>query len=127
MNEEKNSPTAGSASETSPDMPSLGGGGAAQLAKQATQTAQMEMETLKHSALEQGSKAVEEIKTAAQSATRQAQQAGRDFVHEQQENLAHKVDEYAGAVRATAERLRSDEGNLLATPGVALPTRERAG
>ena len=105
-------------------MPSLGGGGAAQRAKQATQTAQM---TLKHSALEQGSKVVEEIKTAAQSATRQAQQAGRDFVHEQQENLAHKVDEYAGAVRATAERLRSDEGNLLATPGVALPTRERAG
>ena len=116
MNEEKNSPTAGSASETSSDTPSLGGGGAAQLAKQATQTAQMEMDTLKHSALEQGSKAVEEIKTAAQSATRQAQQAGRDFVHEQQENLAHKVDEYAGAVRATAERLRSDEGNLLATP-----------
>jgi hypothetical protein len=123
MNEEKNSPTDRSASDTL----SLGGGGARQLAKQSTQTGQTEIETLKHSALEQGSAAVEEIKTAAQSAARQAQEAGRDFVHEQQENLAHKVDEYAGAVRATAERLRSDEGNLLATPGVALPTRERAG
>ncbi len=112
MNEEKNSPTDRSASDT----PSLGGGGARQLAKQATQTAQTEIETLKNSALEQGSAAVEEIKTAAQSAARQAQEAGRDFVHAQKEHLAHKVDEYAGAVRATAERLRNDEGNVLATP-----------
>ena len=66
-------------------------------------TAQTEIDTLKHPALEQGSAAVEEIKTAAQSAARQAQEAGRDFVHEQKENLAHKVDEYAGAVRATAD------------------------
>jgi hypothetical protein len=116
MNEEKNSPTDRSASETSPGTPSLGGGGAQQLAKQATQTAQTEIETLKNSALEQGSAAVGEIKTAAQSAARQAQEAGRDFVHEQKENLAHKVDEYAGAVRATAERLRNDDGNVLATP-----------
>ena len=112
MNEEKNSPTDRPASETS----SLGGGGPAQLAKQATQTAQREIETLKNSALEQGNAAVAEIKTAAQSAAREAQEAGRDFVHEQKENLAHKVDEYAGAVRATAERLRDDQGNVLATP-----------
>ena len=112
MNEEKNSPTDRSTSDT----PSLGGAGARQLAKQSTQTAQTEIETLKNSALEQGSAAVEEIKTAAQSAARQAQEAGRDFVHAQKENLAHKVDEYAGAVRATAERLRNDEGNVLATP-----------
>jgi hypothetical protein len=116
MNEEKNSPTDRSASETSSGTPSLGGAGAQQPAKQATQTAQTEIETLKNSALEQGSAAVEEIKTAAQSAARQAQEAGRDFVHEQKEHLAHKVDEYAGAVRATAERLRNDEGNVLATP-----------
>jgi hypothetical protein len=115
MNEE-NSSTDRSASETSSDTPSLGGGGAPQLAKQATQTAQTEIATLKHSALEQGSAALEEIKTAAQSAGRQAQEAGRDFIHEQKENLAHKVEEYAGAARATAERLRNDEGNVLATP-----------
>jgi gas vesicle protein len=110
MNEEKNSPTDNSGSDTS----SLGA--APQLAKQVTQTAQTQIDTLKHSALEQGSAAVEEIKTAAQSAARQVQEAGRDFVHEQKQNLAHKVDEYAGAVRATAERLRDDEGNVLATP-----------
>ncbi len=112
MNEEKNSPSERSASDTS----SPGGDGTPQLAKQASQTAQTKIEQLKNSAMEQGGAAVEQIKTAAQSAARQAQGAGRDFVHEQQENLAHKVDEYAGAVRATAERLRTDEDNLLATP-----------
>ncbi|HET7239229.1 MAG TPA: hypothetical protein VFI76_09385 [Terrimicrobiaceae bacterium] len=112
MNEEKNSPSDRSVSGT----PSPGGDGAPELAKQASQTAQTEMEKVKNSALAESSAAVEQIKTAAQSAARQAQEAGRDFVHEQKENLAHKVGEYAGAIRATAERLRSDEANLLATP-----------
>ena len=47
---------------------------------------------------------------------REAQEAGRDFIQEQKENLAQKVDKYAEAVRATSERLRSEEGNVLADP-----------
>jgi hypothetical protein len=59
---------------------------------------------------------VEEIKTVAQSAAREAQEAGRDFVHQQKENLAQRVHKYAEAVRAASERLRSEEGNVLADP-----------
>ena len=74
------------------------------------------IETLKSAAQEQGGAAVEEIKTVAQSATRQAQEAGRDFIDEQKENLARKVDQYAEAMRAACERLRSEEGNVLVAP-----------
>ena len=90
--------------------------GSQQTAKQATQAAQTEIEKLKGAAREQGSAAVEEIKTVAQSAAREAQEAGRDFVHEQKENLAQKVDKFAEAVRAASERLRNEEGNVLAGP-----------
>ena len=91
-------------------------GGAQEIAKQAAQTAQAEIQKLKGAAREQGSAAVEEIKTAAQSAAREAQEAGRDFVHEQKENLAQMVHEYAEAMRAASERLRNEEGNVLADP-----------
>jgi hypothetical protein len=101
----------------SPETPSGTPEGTAQeAAKEAAQTAQAQLEKLKGAAREQGSAAVEEIKTAAQSAAREAQEAGRDFVHEQKEKLAQMVDEYAEAVRAASERLRSEEGNVLATP-----------
>ena len=85
-------------------------------AKQTVQTAQAEMEKLKGVAQEQGSAAVEEIKTAAQSAAREAQEAGRDFVHQQKENLSQRVHQYADALRAASERLRGEEGNVLAEP-----------
>ena len=74
------------------------------------------IETLKSAAQEQGGAAVEEIKTVAQSATRQAQEAGRDFILDQKENLAQKVDQYTEAMRAACEKLRSEEGNVLLGP-----------
>ena len=116
MNEEKISSTGFTPSETPSGNPRPSGSGLQQMAKQVTQTAQTEIEALKGGAREQGSAAVEEIKTVAQSAARQAQEAGRDFVHEQKENLAQKVDQYAEAVRAACERLRGEEGNVLAEP-----------
>jgi hypothetical protein len=91
-------------------------GTAQEAAKQAAQTAQAQLEELKGAARERGSEAVEEIKTAAQSAAREAHEAGRDFVYEQKENLAQKVAKYAEAIRAASERLRSEEGNVLAGP-----------
>jgi hypothetical protein len=109
MNEEKIS-----RSPTTPETPARSG--LQQTAKQATHAAQTEIEKLKGAAREQGSAAVEEIKTVAQSAAREAQEAGRDFVHEQKENLAQRVHKYAEAVRAASERLRNEEGNLLADP-----------
>ena len=111
MNEEKISSF--TAPETSSSTPQRG---AQETAKQVTQTAQAEIEKLKETAREQGSAAVEEIKTAAQSAAREAQEAGRDFVHEQKENLAQMVHKYAEAMRAASERLRNEEGNVLADP-----------
>ena len=86
------------------------------MAKETAQTAKTKMETLRSAAQEQGGAAVEEIKTVAESATRQAQEAGRDFIEEQKENLAQKVDQYADAMRAACEKLRSEEGNVLIGP-----------
>ena len=97
-------------------MPQSPGSGLKQMAKETAQTAKTKMETLKSAAQEQGGAAVEEIKTVAQSATRQAQEAGRDFIEEQKENLAQKVDQYADAMRAACEKLRSEEGNVLVGP-----------
>src|SRR5258705_8626409 len=116
MIEEKNSPAGSSAPETPliTTQPSQGGG--REIAKQTAQTAQGEIQELKGTAREQGSAAVEEIKTAAQSAAREAQEAGRDVVHEQKENLAQMVHKYAEAMRAASERLRNEEGNVLADP-----------
>ena len=97
-------------------MPQSPGSGLKQMAKETAQTAKTKMETLKSAAQEQGGAAVEEIKTVAESATRQAQEAGRDFIEEQKENLAQKVDQYADAMRAACEKLRSEEGNVLIGP-----------
>ena len=116
MNEEKIAPAGFIAPETPSSTPQPSQRGAHETAKQATQTAQTELEKLKGAAREQGSAAVEEIKTAAQSAAREAQEAGRDFVHEQKENLAQRVQKYAEALRAASERLRDEEGNVLAEP-----------
>jgi hypothetical protein len=109
MNEKKISRSATTTETPSPS-------GLQQKAKQAAQAAQTEVQKLKGAAREQGSTAVEEVKTVAQSAAREAQEAGRDFVHEQKENLAQKVHKYAEAVRAASEGLRGEEGNVLADP-----------
>jgi hypothetical protein len=116
MNEEKIS----TPDFTTPETPSgalhPSGSGLQQMAKEAALTAKTKIETLKSAAQEQGGAAVEEIKTVAQSATRQAQEAGRDFILDQKENLAQKVDQYTEAMRAACEKLRSEEGNVLLGP-----------
>ena len=116
MNEEKNSPAGFSAPETPLITTQTSQGGAQEIAKQTAQTAQAEIQKLKGAAREQGSAAVEEIKTAAQSAAREAQETGRDLIHKQKENVAQSVHKYAGAMRAASERLRNEEGNVLADP-----------
>lgn len=116
MNEEKISPPGFTTPETPSGTPQPSGSGSQQMAKEAAQTAKTKIETLKSAAQEQGGAAVEEIKTVAQSATRQAQEAVRDFIFEQKENLAQKVDQYREAMRAACEKLRSEEGNVLAGP-----------
>ena len=107
MNEEKTSP-----SETPPPSDS----GLQQMAGEAARTAKTKIETLKSAALEEGAAAIGQIKTTAQSAAREAQDVGRDFIGEQKEILAQKVDQYTQALRVASERLGSDEGNMLAEP-----------
>ena len=116
MNEEKISPPGFTTPETPSGTPQPSGSGLKQTANETAQTAKEKLETLKSAAQEQGGAAVEEIKTVAQSATRQAQEAGRDFILEQKENLAQKVDQYTEAMGAACEKLRSEEGNVLAGP-----------
>jgi hypothetical protein len=116
MNEKKNSAAGLTEAETPSSMPQPSELGVQEKAKQTAQTANAEIEKLKGAAREQGSAAVEEIKTAAQSPAREAQEAGRDFVHGQKENLAQRVHKYAEALRAASERLRDEEGNVLAEP-----------
>ena len=116
MNEEKISPPDSSPPQMTSRKPDPPGSDLKQVAKETAQTAKEKLETLKSAAQEQGGAAVEEIKTVAQSATRQAQEAGRNFIDEQKENLAQKVDQYAEAIRAASEKLRSEEGNVLAGP-----------
>ena len=116
MNEEKISPPGITTPETPSGTPRPSGSGLQQMAKEGAQTAKSKIETLKSAAQEQGGAAFEEIKTVAQSATRQAQEAGRDFIDEQKENLAQRVDQYTEAMRSACEKLRSEEGNVLAGP-----------
>ena len=116
MNEEKISPPGITTPETPSGRPQPSGSGLQQMAKETAQSAKSKIETLKSAAQEQGGAAFEEIKTVAQSATRQAQEAGRDFIYEQRENLAQRVDQYTEAMRSACDKLRSEEGNVLAGP-----------
>ena len=113
MNEEITSPPNRNRAESPTETPSRG---LQQMAKETTETAQTEIEKLKDTARKQGGAVVEEIKTLAQSAVKEVQETGGDFVHEQKENLAQKVAKYGEALHAASERLRSEEGNLLANP-----------
>ena len=113
MNEEITSPPNRNRAEAPTETPSRG---LQQTAKETTETAQTEIEKLKDTARKQGGAVVEEIKTLAQSAVKEVQETGGDFVHEQKENLAQKVAKYGEALHAASERLRSEEGNVLANP-----------
>ena len=113
MNEEITSPPNRNRAEAPTETPSRG---LQQTAKETTETAQTEIEKLKDTAGKQGGAVLEEIKTLAQSAVKEVQETGGDFVHEQKENLAQKVARYGEALHAASERLRSEEGNVLANP-----------
>ena len=78
--------------------------------------ARSEMEKLKESARKESSAAVGQIKSAAQSAVRNAQETGQSFVKNQKDSLASRFSEYAKAVQSLSEKLRGDEDNILATP-----------
>jgi hypothetical protein len=111
MNEEIASPPNRNRAESPTETRSRG---LQQMAKETTETAQDEIEKLKDTARKQGGAVVEEIKTLAQSAVKEVQETGGDFVHEQKEKLAQKVAKYGEALHAASERLRSEEGNVLA-------------
>ena len=74
------------------------------------------MEKLKESARKEGSAAVDQIKSAAQSAVRNAQETGQSFVTNQKENLASRFSEYANAVQSMSEKLRGEDDNILTAP-----------
>ena len=78
--------------------------------------ARSELEKLKGSARKEGSAAVDQIKSAAQSAVRNAHETGQSFVKSQKENLATRFSEYANAVQSMSEKLRGDDDNILAGP-----------
>jgi hypothetical protein len=78
--------------------------------------ARSEMEKLKESAQKEGSAAVGQIKSAAQSAVRSAQETGQSFVTNQKENLASRFTEYANAVQSMSEKLGGEDDNILAGP-----------
>ncbi|MCA1659283.1 MAG: hypothetical protein LC642_01895, partial [Verrucomicrobiaceae bacterium] len=65
---------------------------------------------------EHGGAAMDQVKTGAASAAQQAREAGASYVAKQKETLANKVGEYAEAAHAAAERLKAEEGNMLAEP-----------
>jgi gas vesicle protein len=78
--------------------------------------ARSEIEKLKDSARQEGAAAVDQIKSAAQSAAHNVQQTGQTFVNDQKENLASRFSEYAKAVQSMSEKLRADDDNILAGP-----------
>ena len=59
---------------------------------------------------------MDQIKTAAQSAVRNAQETGQSFVTNQKENLASRFSEYAKAVQSMSEKLGGGDDNILAGP-----------
>ncbi len=113
MNEEKISQASGSSQETSPGESQ---GSVSKKAKSEAQSAAHEAGKLKDAAKEQGHAAIEQVKAGAASAAQQAKEAGTSYVATQKETLANKVDEYAEAAHAAAERLQAEDGNMLAEP-----------
>jgi hypothetical protein len=89
---------------------------AQQKVKNASQSAANEAGKLKDTAKEKGSAALEQVKAGAASATQQAKEAARNYVAKQKDMVGNKVGEYAEAVHAAAERLKAEDGNMLAEP-----------
>jgi hypothetical protein len=109
MNESNTSPTG---QRESASAPSPGSTETSRIVDEA----RSEMEKLKESARKEGSAAVDQIKSATQSAVHTAQETGQNFVKSQKENLASRFSEYANAVQSISEKLRGDDDNILAGP-----------
>jgi hypothetical protein len=75
-----------------------------------------EAQRLKEAAREQGKVAADQIRAGVQSASQQAQQAGRTFIRTQQDSLAQRCSAYAEAARAASQKLGEGDGNMLAAP-----------
>jgi hypothetical protein len=60
--------------------------------------ARSEVEKLKDSARQEGSAAVNQIKSVAESDVRDAQETGQSLINNQKENLADRFSEYAKAI-----------------------------
>ena len=109
MNESNTSPTG---QRESASAPSTGSTETSRIVDEA----RSEMEKLKESARKEGSAAVDQIKSATQSAVHTAQETGQNFVKSQKENLASRFSEYANAVQSISEKLRGNDDNILAGP-----------
>lgn len=116
MNEEPFTPSGVTTAEAQPGAPNETGSPLQSKARQTVQSARSEAQNLKGAAREHGDAAIEQIKSGVQSATHQAQEAGRSFFLNQKENLASKVTQYAEAARSASQCLSSGETNMLAEP-----------
>jgi gas vesicle protein len=58
----------------------------------------------------------DDLKAGGAEAVQAAKSAGSGFVHDQQEKIACRLDEYTEAVKAACESLKSDASNPLAGP-----------
>lgn len=116
MNEEPFTSSGISTTEAHPGAPHESGSPLQQKTGQTAESFKSEAEKLKGAAREHGTAAMDQMKEGFQSATHQAQEAGRTFIRNQQEMLASRLSEYAEAARAASERLHGEEGNMLARP-----------
>ncbi len=73
-------------------------------------------EDIRGATAEQLKQVVGDLKESGGEALQSAKAAGSDFVHEQQEMIAAKIDCYTQAVNAACDSLRGGEGNLLVSP-----------
>ena len=71
---------------------------------------------IKEAAGTQARQLATEIKESTGEALKSAKSAGNEFVIQQKDKLASRIEEYTDAVKAACESLRQDEKNPLAAP-----------
>ena len=94
--------------------------------------ARSEVEKLKDSARQEGSAAVNQIKSVAESDVHNAQETGQSLINNQKENLANRFSEYAKAIetdylreKQPAELLDDLESLARRKPGFRIILSER--
>ncbi|RYD84288.1 MAG: hypothetical protein EOP84_05905 [Verrucomicrobiaceae bacterium] len=116
MNEEPFTPSGVTTAEAQTGVPMESGSPLQSKARQTAQSVKSEAQNLKGAARDQGAAAIDQVKAGVQSATHQAQEAGRSFILNQKESLASKVSQYADAARSASQCLSGGETNMLAEP-----------